>query len=73
MSQSQRLSRLEASLTATPTDQGSYCRRCGGITIEDAIRDASILNDVVSYHCRRCEEPTLAGALRDMLAADEQK
>jgi hypothetical protein len=32
-----RLERLEATLTATPADRGSYCPQCGGINIEDAL------------------------------------
>jgi len=29
--------KLEAILTTTPADRGSYCSDCGGLSIEDAI------------------------------------
>jgi hypothetical protein len=32
-----RLDRLEAAMMASPADRGSYCRNCGGLTIEDAL------------------------------------
>jgi hypothetical protein len=64
VSRSQRLSRLEGALTATPTERGSYCPQCSGITIEDALRDDAILGDAASDHCGMCGELTLAGWLR---------
>jgi hypothetical protein len=33
----QRLERLEAALTTTPADRGSYCPDCGGLPGEEAI------------------------------------
>jgi hypothetical protein len=73
MTRGHRLEKLEAIETATPADRGSYCPQCGGITIDDALRDDAVLDEAASDLCRRCGELTLAGALRGMLAADEQK
>ena len=69
----QRLEKLEATITAAPTERGFYCPQCSGITITEALEDETILDDTAADRCRRCGELTLAGALRDMLAADEQK
>jgi hypothetical protein len=69
MSHGQRLSRLEASLAARPSDRGSHCGECGGLTIEDAIlADVAVArNDwaEVDEVCRRCGAQTLVGALAE--------
>jgi hypothetical protein len=70
-----RLDLLESAITgkASPADRGSHCSQCGGVTIDEAILDETVLDEAASDHCRRCGELTLVGTLRDMLAADEQK
>jgi hypothetical protein len=60
MSRDQRLKNLEAVLARPPADRSSYCRDCGGMTIEEALTASETLETVRERVSRREAKAVLA-------------
>ncbi len=75
-----RVAQLEDKLVGRTDEPGTYCGRCGGLTIDQVLNasemeDCSALGEggtVLNWldhgesSCRRCGSPTLAGTLADL-------
>lgn len=66
-----RLARLESAISSSRADRGSYCRDCGGMTIDEALSlsdDEASEWEEVAMVCRRCGRITLFGVLAELIA-----